>query len=37
MVGQVKDKDVYLQAMKTYRRSRDTDPPTLTLALDGGG
>jgi hypothetical protein len=37
MVGQVKDKVVYLQAMKTYGRSRDTDPPTLTSGLDGGG
>jgi hypothetical protein len=37
MVGQVQDKVVYLQAMKTYRRSRGTDPPTLTSALDAGG
>jgi hypothetical protein len=37
MVGQVEDKVVYMQAMKTYRRRRDTDPPIITSALDGGG
>lgn len=37
MVGQVKGEVVYPQSVKTYRRSRDTDPPILTLALDGGG
>ena len=37
MVGQVKDKVVHLQAMKTSRRSTDTDPSILTSALDGGG